>query len=365
MKEIRVNLGNRGYPITIQPGSLASLGDHILIQGLGTHTALISDTTVFGIYGDQTKVALEKSGIHVDCCVVPDGEDSKSLETVSGLYEKLIESRLNRDGVILALGGGVVGDLAGFLAATYLRGIDFIQVPTSLLAQVDSSVGGKVGVNHPKGKNLIGTFYQPRFVLIDPMVLSTLDKRELWSGLGEVVKYALIFDRSFFEFLEDCLDEIVGLQDADKITKVIAFCCRAKADIVEQDEKENGLRRILNFGHTMGHALEAATDFRYFRHGEAVIHGMHWAAWISVNRGFLPESDSSRISRILQRFPTPPIPKELDSSDLLQAARLDKKHTDQGVHLILLEGIGTSRMETMEALSENDINLWLTEVTSP
>jgi len=352
MKALRVHLKDGGYSVFIEAKGLQKLADHIIRHHLGEHAAVISDETVSGLYGHRVIEALGRKGICCELHVVPDGETSKSLDQISKLYTKLIESKLGRDDFIIALGGGVIGDLAGFIAATYLRGIKWIQVPTTLLAQVDSSVGGKVGINHALGKNLIGSFYQPSFVVIDPSVLVTLEERELWAGMGEVVKYGLIRDGDLFSSLEINLDTLVTLADMDAIIEIIFICCSIKSEIVERDEKEIGLRRILNFGHTLGHALETETNYAYFRHGEAIVHGMHWASWISLNMGYLSESVFRRIETLLERMPVPNLPKGLKAERLASHIASDKKQSTAGLNLIILEDIGSTTVVKIESITE-------------
>jgi 3-dehydroquinate synthase len=358
MKELVVNLGDRSYPIFIEPEGLKNLGQLISNRGLGKKIAVISDTNVAELYGDKVIEILNNADIKTTLHIVPAGEESKSMAQTEKLYTQLIQSNLRRDGLVLALGGGVVGDLAGFIAATYLRGINMVQVPTTLLAQVDSSVGGKVGINHPLGKNLIGSIYQPRLVLIDPDVLKTLDKRELWAGLAEVVKYGLIADENFFTLIEKHLDEFINLTDSELTTNVLAFCCQTKANVVEQDEKESGLRRILNFGHTIGHAIEAVSEYSTFRHGEAIIHGMNWASWVSYQKGMLSENEFQRIIKLLYRFPIPSLPENIDTQSLNNCSKVDKKQSEQGLNLVLLEAIGRTRFEKVHDLTE-PIKTWL------
>jgi 3-dehydroquinate synthase len=257
----------------------------------------------------------------------------------------MIRSGITRDSCVAALGGGVVGDLAGFAAAAYLRGLPWIQIPTTLLAQVDSSVGGKTGINHELGKNLIGAFHQPRLVLLDPSVLRTLDIREYWAGMSEVVKYGLIRSEPFFSWLESKWDRLGDQSNHEPIEHMVSVCCRIKADVVRRDEKESGLRRILNFGHTLGHALESATGYGLFRHGEAVLHGMRFAAWLSMKRGHLKFTSFSRIDSLLGRFPVPALPAELDAAALSEHMRTDKKRGAQGLRFVLLKGIGRTVME--------------------
>ncbi len=321
---------------------------------------MISDETVSKLYSDRVIKSLEKAGINSFLHIVPNGENSKSLNILSEIYTDIIKRGLKRDDMIIALGGGVVGDIAGFAAATYLRGVNFVQIPTTLLAQVDSSVGGKVGINHPLGKNLVGSFYQPRFVLIDPEVLYTLPRREILAGMGEVIKYALILEKKFFKFLENNLKTILQLANNKVICKTIKTCCKIKAHVVEKDEKESGLRRILNFGHTLGHALEAATNFNTFKHGEAVIHGMKWASWVSWEKGYLSEEKFNAINALLNRLDIPPIPKGLNSVDLITKIKVDKKQSRKGLNLVLLNDIGKFRIETAGDLSPI-IEKWLIE----
>ena len=340
MTTVNVKLDQRSYPILIEPGLMDRTGVWIQKNGLGSNGWVITDDKVHDLYGVAIKAAFQKSGITPFFQVVPQGEKSKSIEKVTKIHTQLIEKNIKRDSWVLALGGGVVGDLAGFVAATYLRGIPLIQMPTTLLAQVDSSVGGKVGINHPLGKNLIGSFYQPQAVLIDPNVLFTLEQREIWAGLGEVIKYGIITDPKLFDKMESNLDTLIDLSDLDLMVKIIGICCEAKAHVVEQDEKESGLRRILNFGHTLGHAIEAVTNFKTFRHGEAIVHGMRWAVWVSLDQGFLSEDDFRRIDTLLKRFPIPLLPDDVTSDALMAKVQIDKKQTEDGLILVLVDQIG-------------------------
>jgi len=358
MSEVFVNLGDRSYSIFIESQGFLKLSLIMEELNLGKHAAVISDETVSRLYGNRVLETLRRNGIACDLHVVPDGEGSKSLDRASWIYTQLIESKLRRDGVIIALGGGVIGDLAGFIAATYLRGVKWVQVPTTLLAQVDSSVGGKVGINHPYGKNLIGSFYQPQFVLIDPGVLSTLENREIWAGLGEVLKYGLIRDEELLRSLEENLNSIVELTDENLIAELITTCCGIKAQIVEQDEKEGDLRRVLNFGHTLGHALEAETQFKYFRHGEAVVYGLYWASYVSLVKGYLSEPIFHRIETLIRRFPIPDLPDGLKPDRLESRIGSDKKQAREGLDLILLKNIGSTAIEKVTSVSDK-IEGWL------
>jgi 3-dehydroquinate synthase len=340
MREVPVRLAERSYSIPIEPGLLEKTGSLIREKNFGSQVAVISDKTVSGLYSKPLIESLRAEGIDVALFTVPDGENSKSLQQTEKLYADLIKFGLKRDGLIIALGGGVVGDLAGFVAATYLRGVGFIQVPTTLLSQVDSSVGGKVGVNHPRGKNLIGSFYQPKLVVIDPLLLDTLPLRDRWAGAAEVIKYALIRDSAFFNLLEKELENLIALENIELVSDVLATCCRIKADVVEKDEKESDLRRILNFGHTIGHALEAASGYDYFRHGEAIAYGMAWAVQFSRDNGFLDKSQFERTDALLRRFPLPPIPESISVEVLKEYVGSDKKRTAAGLNLVLLKDIG-------------------------
>lgn len=340
MKTVRVRLDKRTYEILVQAGILEQAGKWIRKVHHGSHAVIVSDQTVGQLYSARVQSALEKEGFKTSIHTVPDGETSKSTEQLYALYDAFFRAGLKRDGLVIALGGGVVGDLAGFAAATFLRGVPLVQIPTTILAQVDSSVGGKVGINLPLGKNLIGSFYQPKCVLIDPEVLQTLPSRELWAGAGEVVKYALIRDADLFRLLENHLEKLFQLEEMDLLESVITRCCQIKAWVVEQDETEAELRRILNFGHTLGHALEAETQYMYFRHGEAVVYGMQWASQLSFSLGFISEKELLRIQGLLARFPLPSIPEFVTPEGLLKRIGVDKKQTATGLRVVLLKRIG-------------------------
>lgn len=361
MNQVHVDLGQRSYDIHIASGLLQKAGETIRTIAPVKRVALITDTTVDQLYGTTVLNSLERSGFVCSKHCVPDGESSKSYRQLETLHSQLIESGLTRDSLIVALGGGVVGDLAGFTAATYLRGVPFVQIPTSLLAQVDSSVGGKTGINHSLGKNLVGSFFQPLQVLIDPEVLKTLDKRDLWGGLAEVVKYGLIRDATFFDFLENNLEDLFFLRNMKDVIHAVSECCRIKAEVVRLDEKESGLRRILNFGHTLGHAIEAVTGYRTFRHGEAVAYGMDWAAWQSLQEGLTSETVYQRIIRLLSRFDLPPLPANLQAVELLEKMGLDKKQTASGLYLVLIDHIGSTHIQKAKHL-KSSIEGWLNHV---
>jgi 3-dehydroquinate synthase len=273
---------------------------------------------------------------------VPPGEETKTIDYAVKIYDFLVEHRMERDDTIIALGGGMVGDLAGFVAATFLRGMPWIQVPTSLVAMVDASIGGKVGVNHPKGKNLIGAFYQPNLVLADPQILTTLPRRELTSGWAEVIKYGFIIDGGFIQFLESNVNRLIKLEP-DLLTGVIARSATIKAEVVSQDEKEKeGKRTILNYGHTIAHGLEAATQYKQFLHGEAVAVGMAGAAKLSQRLGLLPSGAVERQKAILQEFGLPIGFSGLDLTEITEAMELDKKVKYKAIRWVLLANIGTT-----------------------
>lgn len=348
MRILNVNLGNRTYPIFIEADSFANAAKEILRQCDAMNYIVISDENVAPHYYETLKSALEQGEAKCHLYKITPGEESKSMTTAEQIYTWMLANQFHRDDVIVALGGGVVGDLAGFIAATYLRGIRWVQIPTTLLAQVDSSVGGKVGVNHPLAKNSIGAFYQPRLVWIDPVTLKTLPPREIYNGLAEVIKYGLILDPDFFEFLEINFKKIISLEDLDLLNHVIRTCCRLKSMVVEEDEQEAGYRQILNFGHTIGHALEKISDYRYFRHGEAIVWGMLAAAAMSQKKLFLPDDELARIQHIFQLLKKPDLPTGITADQIFHAIQSDKKMSVVGLKFVLIEKIGKSRVEIID-----------------
>jgi len=334
---VDVNLGDRSYPIHI--GS-ALLQDSSLLKPhiRGRQVCVVSNDTVAPIYMDQVCEAL--ADFDVEQFVFPDGEAYKTLDTVSTLYDFLLEKRFSRSSTLVALGGGVVGDMVGFAAATYQRGIDFIQIPTTLLSQVDSSVGGKTGVNRPLGKNMVGAFYQPRCVIADCSTLDTLPDRELKAGLAEVIKYGLINNREFLAWLDANMEKLLA-RDADALAYAIRVSCEEKADIVSQDETESGIRAILNLGHTFGHAIETAMGYGNWLHGEAVATGMVMAADFSRREGLLNEDDARYVGELIQRAGLPvTAPPEMDAKAFIALMSRDKKADSGKVKLILLEQLG-------------------------
>ena len=341
MRIVHVPLAARSYDIRIAPGLLARLGSECAALKLGRRCAVISDGRVAPRFAKRARTALADSGFESVLITVPAGETSKSLASVQRCFDQLAAHRLERKSFVVALGGGVIGDLAGFVAATYLRGIPFVQVPTSLLAQVDSSVGGKVGVNLKAGKNLVGAFYQPRLVLCDLDTLKTLPPREYRAGLAEVIKYGIIYDDAMFRRLERDLPKLLR-RDPKILADIIARCCEIKAEVVAEDETEGGLRAILNFGHTIGHALEAISHYGQYLHGEAISIGQVAAARLSARAAGLPLSDVQRITELFRRAGLP-VAVNLTAAQrkgLHQAMRLDKKVSQGEIHFVLARKIG-------------------------
>ncbi len=341
MRIVKVSLGNRSYVIKIGAGLLARLGKECAQLGLGQRCAIITDNNVAPYYGRAAHQSLAQAGFDPVLMTVPAGETAKSLETVQTCYDQFVLQRLERKSFVVALGGGVVGDLAGFVAATYLRGIPFVQIPTTLLADVDSSVGGKVGVNLKAGKNLVGAFHQPRLVLCDLDALGTLPIREYRAGIAEIIKYGIIYDAGLFKRLERDLPKLLA-RNPKTLAAIIAHCCEIKAEVVRHDETENGLRAILNFGHTVGHALEAISHYGKYLHGEAISIGQVVSARISARVLGLPVADATRIAALFERagLPTELKLTQPQRERLLAAMRLDKKVSDGELKFVLARKIG-------------------------
>jgi 3-dehydroquinate synthase len=337
---LNVRTSSGEYAIEIAADASRRLPALLDAARLPARRFIVSSQTVWRLHGDRLQGVTTENPI-----LIPDGERYKHLATVGRIYDALIRAGADRVSAIVAVGGGVTGDVAGFAAATYLRGIPVVQVPTTLLAQVDSSVGGKVGVNHSMGKNLIGAFHPPAAVVIDPDLLATLPRREFRAGLYEVVKYGVIASRPLFERTARDLKALFA-RDAGALLPVIAESCRIKASIVEQDERESGLRRTLNFGHTAGHALEAITKYRRFRHGEAIAYGMLAAAALATSRGVFPQADRDALAaHIMQMGPLPPV-GDLPASDVTEATRRDKKVLAGRLHFVLPTSIGSTTTVT-------------------
>lgn len=351
IETLRVELGERSYDIRVGSAIIGMIG--AMCRGVvsGRRVAVVTNTTVGPLYADGVVDSLADAGFTPLRIEIPDGEEHKNASTLNRVYDALIEGGMTRDSLIVALGGGVVGDLAGYAAASYLRGIPFVQVPTTLLAQVDSSVGGKTGINHPLGKNLIGAFHQPRAVLIDVDTLATLPEREYLGGLAEVVKYGVVLDAEFFAFLEQNVTGLLS-RDREALVRAITRCCALKAWVVEQDERESGLRAVLNYGHTFGHAVEALTGYTAVLHGEAVAIGMVRAAVLAEARGYSSAEDTRRIRALLEVLGLPTELPSFDSASYHDVLLRDKKARDQGVDFVLNRGIGGHGIVRIEDLSE-------------
>ena len=340
MQQLSIELGSRSYPIFIGEGLLAER--ELLARALNARRLLVvTNATVAALHLDALRRGL--SGAQVAIETLPDGERFKSLGTFTRLLDALVEARIGRDGAILALGGGVIGDIAGFAAACYQRGIAYVQMPTTLLAQVDSAVGGKTGVNHPAGKNLIGAFHQPRCVITDTATLRTLPERELRAGLAEVIKYGLISDLTFLQWLEGNLDALLR-RESHALEHAILRSCEIKAAIVSQDEREHGRRALLNLGHTFGHAIESATGYGEWLHGEAVAAGMLIAVTLSARLGWLESTDVERVRTLLERSGLPLQAPPIGSARALGYMQMDKKVRDGRVRLVLLKQLGSAEL---------------------
>jgi len=343
MHTLTVDLADRTYPIHIGKqliGNSTLLAERIR----GQQVYVVTNETIAPLYLDAVLSSVQ--GYQVDTTILPDGEQHKSLEVLNQIFDGLLTARHNRTTTLIALGGGVVGDMAGFAAACYQRGVDFIQIPTTLLAMVDSSVGGKTGVNHPLGKNMIGAFHQPRLVLADTDVLHTLPERELAAGIAEVIKYGLIADHKFFEWLEENMDALLQ-RDEQALAYAIKRSCENKARVVALDEKEGGVRAILNLGHTFGHAIEAAQGYGQWLHGEAVGAGMVMAADLSHRRGSLSAGDLARTTALIERAGLPiKAPADMMPEDFLSLMGVDKKVLDGRLRLVLLQAIGEAVITT-------------------
>jgi 3-dehydroquinate synthase len=340
MEKVRVELGERSYDICIGKNILRNIGGSLKSFGLSPRIAIVTNPTVYPLYGAVVAKSLKKAGFDVLSVTIPDGEEYKDLLWVEHVFNILLKAKLDRLSALVALGGGVIGDITGFAASTYMRGISYIQVPTTLLAQVDSSVGGKTGVNHRLGKNMIGTFWQPRLVWIDTATLKTLPGREFLSGLAEVIKYGVIWDGKLFDFLEAGKKKILNL-DNKSIMHIIKRSCEIKAEVVSKDERESGLRAILNFGHTIGHAIETATGYRRYFHGEAIAIGMCLEAKLSGKLKFIGSDKVRRIKSLVESYGLPSeMPEDIDIKHILSSMELDKKAVAGELRFILPERVG-------------------------
>ncbi len=335
------------YPVIIGSGTLASLPRLLDQSGLGSSRIIVSSPVVWQLHGDAFRRVNAAAPI-----LVPDGERFKNAVTVGRVYEGLLAAGADRSTVVIAVGGGVIGDLVGFAAATYLRGVRLVQIPTTVMAQVDSAIGGKVGINHPLGKNLIGAFHAPRLVVADPAVLATLPRREFRAGVYEIAKYGIIASAPLFERLQTSLPSLFARDEA-VLAHVVAESCRIKGEIVSADEREAGLRRILNFGHTIGHALEAVTKYRRFRHGEAVAYGMLAAMQLGVSRGVTPPAAQQSLAALVASLgPLPPV-ADLSCKEIVGAVAHDKKIVEGTLHFVVATGIGATT--TLKDVTEKEL----------
>jgi len=352
MISLKVNLGERSYPICIGH-NLLDQGELLTQHIPGNSALIISDENVAPLYLDKVESAL--NDIRHQSLVLPAGEEHKNLDVLNTIYDRLLENRFDRNTTLIALGGGVVGDITGFAAASYQRGVHLVQIPTTLLSQVDSSVGGKTAVNHPLGKNMIGAFYQPKTVIADTQTLNTLEDRQLSSGIAEVIKYGLIRDIEFLEWLENNIDKLLD-RDSEALAYAIKRSCQNKAEIVAADEKESGQRALLNLGHTFGHAIETGMGYGTWLHGEAVASGMVMAARLSEKLGWIKSSDVDRVINILERANLPiNAPEQMSADKFIDLMSLDKKVSDGVLNLVLYKAVGKaviSNKYTQAALKE-------------
>ena len=343
MIEIAVNLSARAYRIVVGAGALAEVGARLAKLSVGRRVALLSDAPILRLHGGPVKQGLAAAGFHVTEVMLPEGEQAKTLDVASEVWNRLLDAGCDRTSTVVALGGGAVGDLAGFAAATYMRGINVVQVPTTLLAQVDASIGGKTAIDHPRAKNLIGAFHQPRLVVVDPSVLTSLPEREYRSGLAEVIKHGIVLDAAYFADLEQSLPAL-RRRDLPVLERVVAGSCRIKASVVERDEQEAELRHVLNYGHTVGHALEAVTAFSRFTHGEAVSLGIAAEARVAEGLGLSTAATTARQVELLRAVGLPVTGLEAEPAAIIEALSRDKKARDGRVPFVLAPEIGAFRI---------------------
>jgi 3-dehydroquinate synthase len=339
LKTLKVDLGERSYDICFGHRFFSDFGRLCQSLKLGGRAIVVTNSTIGGYYLGPLKESLEKEGFIVSGIDIPEGEEHKNIHTLEHIYDSLVSAHLDRGSFLVALGGGVIGDITGFAAATYLRGISYVQVPTTLLAQVDSSVGGKTGINHEKGKNLIGAFYQPKLVLIDLSTLDTLPEREFISGLAEIVKYGIVYDGELFNFISDNAEKLLA-RDKNSLMYTVNRSCEIKASVVTRDEREAGLRAILNYGHTIGHAVESLTDYKKYLHGEAISIGMVQSARISEKMGYSVKADTDRIISLLGSLRLPVELPSFSSDSYVNAILHDKKVKNGKITFVLNNGIG-------------------------
>ena len=339
MKKLFVHLGDRSYPILIEKGLLEQVGEEIKKIYAGRKIFVVTDVHVNQHYGRNVLTSLEHAGFQVDLLALPAGEETKSFHILPKIYNQFLDFKLSRSDLIIALGGGVIGDIVGFAASTYLRGVPYVQIPTSLLAQVDSSVGGKVAVDLDRGKNLVGSFYHPKLVLIDPNVLHTLEERFFWDGMAEVIKYGCIKDVNLFNELKNYQSMEMVME---RIENIIYRCCEIKKEVVEEDEKDTGNRMLLNFGHTLGHAIETFYQYKKYTHGEAVAIGMYEISKRAEEKGLTEKGVAEQIMQIVQQYHLPYQLEIPSLTPILETIQLDKKNINDVLHVILLKRIGES-----------------------
>jgi 3-dehydroquinate synthase len=343
LETISVNLGARSYRIHVGPGALVSLGPELRRLGVGRKTLLVTDRPVLDRYGPQVRMSLHEAGFDVADLLVPEGEAAKALAVAEQAWEASIHAGLDRSSTVLALGGGTVGDLAGFVAATYMRGVNFVQLPTTMLAQVDAAIGGKTAINHPRAKNVVGAFHQPRLVICDTGTLVSLPERDYRSGLAEVIKHGIVLDADYFADLEASLPAIM-VRDLDVLTRIIGGSCRLKAGVVERDEQEAELRAVLNYGHTVGHALEAVTGYARWTHGEAVALGIAAVSRLAERLGVAGHGVRRRQLELLEAAGLPIRGADVPAPAVLEAIGRDKKARDGRLPFVLAPTIGTFRL---------------------
>src|SRR5262249_44470416 len=341
---VPVNLGTRSYSIVVEPGALATVGERLRALGVGRRAALVTDAGIMRLHGGAVAASLKDAGFMVTVIEVPEGEPAKTLTVAGDVWDRLLAAGIDRSSTVLGLGGGAVGDLAGFVAATYMRGVNFVTLPTTVLAQVDASIGGKTAIDHPKAKNLIGAFHQPRLVVVDPAVARTLPERDFRSGLAEIVKHGIVLEHAYFEEVERDAARLLA-RELDVLDRVIAGSCRLKASVIERDpEEKSGLRFSLNYGHTIGHALEAVTGFERWTHGEAVSLGTAAEARLARRLRLADEATVARQERLLAAVGLPVRAEGLDADAVLSAITHDKKARDGRVPFVLAPTLGAFRV---------------------
>src|SRR5712692_1225169 len=343
MREITVHLGPRSYPVVVGIGALSSVGERLRTLGGGSKVALVSDRSVMRLHGGRVTESVRAAGFALTHVIVPEGESAKALAVAERCWDELLAAGMDRTSTVLALGGGAIGDLAGFVAATYMRGINFVQLPTTVLAQVDASIGGKTAIDHPRAKNLVGAFYQPRLVLADPATLLTLPPREFRSGLAEIVKHGIVLDAAYFDDVAQSAGALLDREPAT-LERIIGGSCRLKARVVERDEQEAELRAVLNYGHPIGHALEAATGYERWTHGEAVSLGIVAEARLAGRLRLADAATVERQERLLTAVGLPTAAEGIDTDAVLDAMRRDKKSRDGRVPFVLAPTIGTFKL---------------------